>query len=132
MFKFGQKAKESPIQPVERFVERPFKPLLLEADEATIQTLADFEAEPQVDIYLDLNRETGYTVINSDGSTGWIAECVNINGVQFPIPANQRVKVPRSVYEFLMACPHQKDFVRFYGVTMPLSMTPGSVKVRSM
>lgn len=123
MWSFGKKA-DSPVVPVETKVERPFKPILLSSDDDTIMHLDAMMKEPQVEIELDLNPDTGYTIANPDGSISWIAECVTVNGIQFQIPANQRVKLPKSVYEFLMACPHQKHHVRFTMATGPLSLEP--------
>lgn len=72
-----------------------------EADGQDLETADKLYKEPTVEVYFDRDEEHDEPIVNADGSISYIARCVNINGVQWQIPAEERVSVPQSVYEIL-------------------------------
>jgi hypothetical protein len=74
---------------------------LQEADQQDMDTLSALNAQPKVTVYFERDQERDEPIVNPDGSVGYIARCVNINGVQFQIPAEVPTEVPQQVYEML-------------------------------
>lgn len=65
------------------------------------EVLDSLLAEAQWEIMLPANPDTDHVVANPDGSITRIAAIPTIDGVQWPIPAGQRVKVPKSIYKLV-------------------------------
>ena len=64
----------------------------------TYTALAD---ERMVTIILPSDPEKDNVVVNNDGTITRIAATPSINGVQWPIPAQQKTTVPWSIYKLL-------------------------------
>jgi hypothetical protein len=88
----------------EKKVELPSYRKICLADDNDRKTLEQFEREPKLEVYYEANDGRDYFVCNADGSITRIAVCANINGTQWLIPAQQKIKIPKSVYLFLMEC----------------------------
>lgn len=88
----------------EKIVSLPAYRKICVADDNDRKTLEKFEKEARMDIYLEPDNGRDYFVSNVDGSITRVAVCANINGTQWIIPAQQRTKIPKSVYEFLIQC----------------------------
>lgn len=65
---------------------------------STYETLMN---ERQVEIILPSNPETDNVVANKDGTITRVAATPSINGVQWPVPAQERTVVPWSIYKLL-------------------------------
>lgn len=74
-----------------------------------LETLQALQAEKQYEIFLPSNPQTDYVASNSDGTITRIAATPSINGVQWPIPAEQTVKVPKSIYEQVKHAMYQPE-----------------------
>ena len=66
-----------------------------------VMTYGTLANERMVTIILPSNPETDNVVVNNDGTITRIAATPSINGVQWPIPAQQKTTVPWSVYKLL-------------------------------
>jgi len=71
------------------------------ADGQDFETIEALSKEPTVTVRYERDEEKDEPIVNADGSVSYIARCVNINGVQWQIPAERAVEVPQSVYEIL-------------------------------
>lgn len=74
---------------------------LQQADLQDMETLDALNAQPRVTVYFDRDPERDEPIVHPDGTVGYIARCVNINGVQFQIPAEVPTEVPEQVYNML-------------------------------
>lgn len=74
---------------------------LLAADAQTMEALDVHQNEKMVEVFFPSDRNRDYVVTNHDGTITRVAYTVNINGVQWIIPADQKTKIPQGVYEFL-------------------------------
>jgi hypothetical protein len=88
----------------EKIVSLPAYRKICIADDNDRKTLEQFEKESKVEIYLEPDNGRDYFVSNADGSITRVAVCANINGTQWLVPAQQKTKIPKSVYAFLMQC----------------------------
>lgn len=94
------------------------------ADIQDALTLETFEAEPEVEVYYHRDPENDEPIANPDGSVSYIARCVNINGVQWQIPAEVKTKIPKSVYEVLQRSEDIKNRYR----PQPINITRINLK----
>lgn len=85
---------------------------LIVPDAQDQETLYNFLGEPHVEVYYDRDDDEDFVIQNPDGSMSRIARCVNINGVQFLIPAEEKTRIPKSVYEHLMQCQDEARRIR--------------------
>lgn len=76
-----------------------------------LKTLDSFKLEQWYEIFIPSNKETDMRVTLADGSITRVAACPSINGVQWIIPANTKVKVPKTIYELMIASPEQRNMV---------------------
>ncbi len=76
------------------------RPGIYQADNQDFETLSALQRQPHYDIYLEANNEKDLFVPLAGGA---ISRCrtVQINGVRFFIPVQQKTKVPKNVYEIL-------------------------------
>lgn len=87
-----------------------------EAAVAMAQTIDELSSQPEVEVYYEPNNERDFFVTNVDNSITRVAYSPTINGVRFIIPAGERVKVPKSIYEALI---HSEEMVREAQRPMP-------------
>ncbi len=87
---------------------------LYQLDDQEMETLNTMLSEPQVEIIYELNDETDYAApyidLNGVTKVARISEFVSINGVRWNLVPG-RNPLPKTVYEFLMQCPEQRNRV---------------------
>lgn len=66
-----------------------------------VSTFEALMSERQVKIILPSNPETDNVVVNNDGTITRVAATPSINGVQWPVPAQEATVVPWSIYTLL-------------------------------
>lgn len=98
--------------PQARLEIKPYA-LMYELDAREQETLASWLSGPQVDIEYDLNDDTDYAVQylkDNRVTVARISDCVTINGVRWHLQPGKN-RIPKAVYEFLVACPSQRERV---------------------
>lgn len=64
-------------------------------------TMSALAGEKMVPIYLESDPNTDRIVVLADGNVTRIAATPCLNGIKWPIPANQKTMVPVSIYELV-------------------------------
>jgi hypothetical protein len=77
------------------------------ADTEQSKTLQIFQEEPIVSVWITADPHTDMIIPLSDGSTYQLCDTVTVNGIRFDLTPGEN-KLPKSVYEFLLACPEQR------------------------
>lgn len=85
-------------------IELPATRRLIPADEQTMKTLEAANATKTCVVYLEPNPETDQVIHNADGTITLVSQTVNINGMQWIVPAGVETRLPVFVVRHLEQC----------------------------